>query len=303
MNKTLPSEHVQLPGLFLFNDLAIVSVGLYIAIVGFRGKASRILAIGCGLKFLSVTPRLFLGGQLALHSGALPVALSPQTAVYLSILILQSVTSGLIILGMAKLVVHKHQQVLQSLDQTMEQLRAANLELDHLTGIDPLTNVANRRFLKRHLAVEWRRVMRSVHDTISLLAIDVDRFKMLNDTYGHPAGDACLKMLALILKEIFRREEDLVARVGGDEFVVLITGIDAHSVRGLAERARVQMELSENHCTLSIGCVTVKPTLELNPDMLLNAADQALYRAKENGRNQVFCLPLLADKQKVPLSP
>lgn len=238
-----------------------------------------------------------------MHSGALPVALSPQTAVYLSILILQSVTSGLIILGMAKLVVHKHQQVLQSLDQTMEQLRAANLELDHLTGIDPLTNVANRRFLKRHLAVEWRRVMRSVHDTISLLAIDVDRFKMLNDTYGHPAGDACLKMLALILKEIFRREEDLVARVGGDEFVVLITGIDAHSVRGLAERARVQMELSENHCTLSIGCVTVKPTLELNPDMLLNAADQALYRAKENGRNQVFCLPLLADKQKVPLSP
>jgi diguanylate cyclase (GGDEF)-like protein len=105
-------------------------------------------------------------------------------------------------------------------------------------------------------------------------------------------------MLASLLREIFRREEDLVARVGGDEFIVLLTGIDAHAAQSLAERTRVQFEASSVHYTLSIGWVTVKPTPGLKPDMLLHRADQALYRAKQNGRNQVFCLPLLASEKR-----
>jgi diguanylate cyclase (GGDEF)-like protein len=276
----------------------MASVALYIAIAGFRGKATSVLAIGCGLKFLSLVPRFLLAAAIVLHNTAPPGGPSRQASVYLSILLLQSATSGLIVLGMADVVVRKHQEIRQSLDQTMEQLTSANLELDRLAGIDPLTNLANRRSLERHLAVEWRRAMRSAHDTLSLLVIDVDRFKMLNDTYGHPAGDACLKMLASLLKEIFRREEDLVARVGGDEFVVLLTGLDAHAAQSLAERTRVQMEASGGLCTLSIGWVTVKPTPELKPDMLLYTADQALYRAKQNGRNQVFCLPFHASERR-----
>jgi diguanylate cyclase (GGDEF)-like protein len=294
----LRGGQVQFPVSSLFGDMAMASVALYIAIAGFRGKATRILAIGCGLKFLSLVPRLLLSAAIVLHNTALPGGPSPQASVYLSILLLQSATSGLIVLGMANVVVHKHQEIRQSLDQTMEQLTTANLELDHLAGIDPLTNLANRRSLERHLAIEWRRATRSKHDSLSLIAIDVDHFKELNDAYGHPAGDACLKMLASLLREIFRREEDLVARVGGDEFVVLLTGIDAHAAQSLAERTRVQFETSSARCTLSIGWVTVKPTPELKLDMLLHTADQALYRAKQNGRNQVFCLPFLASEKR-----
>jgi diguanylate cyclase (GGDEF)-like protein len=293
-NAALWGGQVQFLGLLLFGDLAMASVALYIAILGFRRKATRVLAVGCGLKFLSLVPKLLLSAAFALHNSAPLGGPSPQASVYLSVLLLQSATSGLIILGMVNVVVHKHRKIRQSLDQTMEQLTTANLELDRLAGIDPLTNLANRRSLERHLAVEWRRAMRSEHDSLSLIAIDVDHFKELNDTCGHPAGDACLKMLASLLREIFRREEDLVARVGGDEFVVLLTGIDAHAAQSLTERIRGQFEASSAHCTLSIGWVTVKPTPELKPDMLLQTADQALYRSKQNGRNQVSCLPLLA---------
>jgi diguanylate cyclase (GGDEF)-like protein len=297
-NAALRGGQIQFLNLSIFGDLAMASVALYIAIVGFRGRATRVLAIGCGLKFLSLVPKFLLLVALALHHAAPPGGPSPQASVYLSILLLQSATSGLIILGMVNVVVHKHQRIQQSLDQTMQQLTAANLELDHLAGIDHLTNLANRRSLESHLAIEWRRAMRSEHDSLSIIAIDIDHFKKLNDTCGHPAGDACLKMLASLLREIFRREEDLVARVGGDEFIVLLTGIDAHATQSLAERTRVQFEASSVHYTLSIGWVTVKPTPGLKPDMLLHRADQALYRAKQNGRNQVFCLPLLASEKR-----
>jgi diguanylate cyclase (GGDEF)-like protein len=290
-NAVLRGGQVQLLDLSIFGDVAMASVALYIAIVGFGGKATRVLAIGCGLKFLSLVPKFLLSVTFALHNIAALDRPSPQASAYLAVLLLQSATSGLIILGMANVVVHEHQRVRQSLDQAMEQLTTANLELDRLAKTDPLTNLANRRSLERHLAIEWRRAMRSDHDSLSLIAIDVDHFKKLNDTYGHPAGDACLQMLASLLREIFRREEDTVARVGGDEFIVLLSGIDAHVAQSLAERTRVQMEASSAHCTLSLGCVTVRPTPELKPDMVLHAVDQALYRAKQNGRNQVVVSP------------
>ena len=276
----------------IFGDLAMSSVALYIAIAGFRGKATKVLAIGCGLKFLSLAPMLLLSADLVSHNTRALRGPNPQASAYLWILLFQSATSGLIVLGMVDVIDHKHRRTREILDQTMEQLTAANLELDHLAGIDPLTNLANRRTLERHLATEWRRAMRSEQDSLSIITIDVDHFKELNDTYGHPAGDNCLKMLALLLGEIFRRE-DTVARVGGDEFIVLLTGIDAIAVQRLAERTRAQMEASSEHCTLSIGWVTVKPTAELKPDVLLHTADRALYRAKQNGRNQVSSLPSL----------
>ncbi|ADV83456.1 GGDEF domain-containing protein [Terriglobus saanensis] len=277
--------------LTIFGDLAMTGAALYIAIVGIRQKATRVLAIGGGLKFLSLVPKFLLATAFLSQSAGALGKPDPQASVYLWVLLLQSATSGLMILGMVDVVDHKHQRIRQTLDQTMEQLTAANLELDHLAGIDPLTNLANRRTLERHLAIEWRRAVRGERDSLSIIAIDVDHFKELNDTYGHPAGDDYLKMLAVMLREIFRREEDLVARVGGDEFVVLLTGIDASAVQSLAERTRSQMEASSSHCTLSIGWVTVKPTPELRPDALLRTADQALYRAKQNGRNHVSCFP------------
>jgi diguanylate cyclase (GGDEF)-like protein len=283
----LRGEQVQLLGLSLFGDLAMASVALYIAIVGFRGIATKVLAVGSGLKFLSLVPKLVLAAAFAAHNPSALGEPDPVASVYLWVLLFQSATSALMILGMVDVVDHKHRRIRQSLDHTMEQLKTANLELDHLAGIDPLTNLANRRTLEKRLAIEWRRALRSEHDSLSIITIDVDHFKELNDTYGHLAGDECLKMLASVLREIFRREEDLVARVGGDEFLVLLTGIDANAVHILAERTRAQMEALSANSTLSIGLVTVKPTAGLKPDVLLHAADQALYRAKHNGRNQV----------------
>jgi diguanylate cyclase (GGDEF)-like protein len=289
----LRGEQVQLLGLSLFGDLAMASVALYIAIVGFRGIATKVLAVGSGLKFLSLVPKLVLAAAFAAHNPSALGEPDPVASVYLWVLLFQSATSALMILGMVDVVDHKHRRIRQSLDHTMEQLKTANLELDHLAGIDPLTNLANRRTLEKRLAIEWRRALRSEHDSLSIITIDVDHFKELNDTHGHPAGDECLKMLASVLRDIFRREEDLVARIGGDEFLVLLTGIDANAAHGLAERTRAQMEALSAHSTLSIGSVTVKPTTGLKPDVLLHAADQALYRAKHNGRNQVSYVPLL----------
>lgn len=283
----LRSGQVQLLGLSLFGDLAMAGVALYIAICGFQGMATKLLAIGSGLKFLSLVPTVALATAFALHSPRALGEPNPRASVYLWVIFFQSGTSALMILGMVDVVDHKHRRTRQILDQTMEQLKMANLELDHLAGIDPLTNLANRRTLEKRLALEWRRALRSGHDSLSIIAIDVDHLKQLNDTYGHAAGDECLKMLASVLKEIFRREEDLVARVGGDEFLVLLTGIDETAVHRLAEKARAQMEVLSGSSTLSIGLVTVKPTTGINPDVLLHAADQALYRAKNNGRNQV----------------
>lgn len=287
-------EQVQLLGLSLFGDLAMASVALYIAIVGSRGiAATKVLAVGGGLKFLSLVPKLVLAAAFASHNPSALGEPGPGASVYLWVLLFQSATSALIILGMVDVVDHKHRRIRQILDQTMEQLKTANLELDHLAGIDPLTNLANRRTLEKRLAIEWRRALRSEHDSLSIITIDVDHFKELNDTHGHPAGDECLKMLASVLRDIFRREEDLVARIGGDEFLVLLRGIDANAAHGLPERTRAQMEALSAHSTLSIGSVTMKPTTGLEPDVLLHAADQALYRAKHNGRNQVSYVPLL----------
>jgi diguanylate cyclase (GGDEF)-like protein len=279
--------HVQLLGLSLFGNLAMASVAVYIALGGFWGKATKVLAIGSGLKFFSLLPTVVLAAAFASHNPRALGEPDARASVYFWVLFFQSGTSALMILGMVGVVDHKHRRIRRTLDQTMEQLKTANLELDHLAGMDPLTNLANRRTFEKRLAIEWRRAMRSEHDSLSIITIDVDHFKELNDTYGHLAGDECLKMLASVLREIFRREEDLVARVGGDEFLVLLTGIDANAVHILAERTRAQMEALSANSTLSIGLVTVKPTAGLKPDVLLHAADQALYRAKHNGRNQV----------------
>ncbi len=171
----------------------------------------------------------------------------------------------------------------------------ANALLTDLAECDPMTGLANRRRFDRLLALEWRRAQRE-HQPLALLMVDVDHFKRYNDRYGHPAGDLCLKRLSVILSEAARRPGDLAVRMGGEEFALLLpnTGMAgaAAIAAGLREAlTQAAIPHADGVCgqvTLSLGAAVARPTYaELDPSTLVGAADQALYRAKLAGRDQV----------------
>jgi diguanylate cyclase (GGDEF)-like protein len=176
-------------------------------------------------------------------------------------------------------------------DDRTRELAEANRKLEHLSTTDGLTGIANRRRFDARLQAEWNRAMRA-GSPISLLLADVDHFKKLNDSVGHQAGDDCLRRVATAIDAEFRRAEDLVARYGGEEMAVILTGLLPEDVAQQAERARRAIEaLALPHplgvVTVSIGAATMRPREGSSPDELIAAADAALYRAKSNGRNRV----------------
>ena len=174
-------------------------------------------------------------------------------------------------------------------------LEHANAELERLSLLDGLTHVANRRQLDARLDAEWRRAARAAAP-VSLVLCDIDFFKPYNDTYGHLAGDDCLRAVAEALATCVQRAEDLVARYGGEEFAVLLPGTSAAEAERIAERLRRAVEaLRVPHAesrvaellTLSAGVATAYPIPRSDPQSLIAAADRALYRAKADGRNRV----------------
>ena len=167
------------------------------------------------------------------------------------------------------------------------QLEARNATLRELSTTDELTNAHNRRSFLEHLRIEWERADRQ-KTPLSLLMIDVDRFKDYNDSFGHPAGDVVLKQLAQLLC-LHARAADIVARYGGEEFSVILPAADHQGAQQLAERFRAAIETANwprRNLTVSIGVATRLPHA-CEPQSLLNRADQALYLAKQNGRNRV----------------
>lgn len=185
-----------------------------------------------------------------------------------------------------------------------QELRALNARLDALNGelallseTDALTGLANRRQFDRRLAAEWARAHR--HGLpLALLLLDVDHFKRFNDRHGHPAGDACLRRLALLLGDAARRPTDLVARIGGEEFAVLLPHHDADAAEVVAWRCLAAVDEAAiphgdspvaPHVTLSIGVADLSGIAAgPDPTPLLAAADHALYRAKQGGRHRVL---------------
>lgn len=158
---------------------------------------------------------------------------------------------------------------------------------------DSLTGLANRGAFDMALQREWRRAHRQGQN-LSLLMIDVDCFKQYNDTYGHPQGDACLRQIASTLVSGSRRSGDLVARYGGEEFVLILPATAAEGAEVVGQRilgAVRNLEIPHSasqvmgHVTVSIGTATTAPQDGAAPDVLLNSADAALYRAKNQGRN------------------
>ncbi|WP_395400108.1 diguanylate cyclase domain-containing protein [Pseudoduganella sp. UC29_106] len=167
--------------------------------------------------------------------------------------------------------------------------------LQRAAMIDPLTKIANRRHFDSFLEKEWQRAMRN-GSALSLVVLDVDHFKLYNDTLGHAAGDVCLQQVAQAISTHALRVTDLAARYGGEEFVLLFAETEADSAYLLAESIRSHVEsLQLPHpksptsawITVSIGVATMHPQPSDNIETLFVAADRAMYVAKEGGRNQV----------------
>ncbi len=183
----------------------------------------------------------------------------------------------------------------QQLTELNQKLDALNLQLEVMSETDGLTGIANRRHFDRRLAEEWSRLAR--HGVpLALMLVDVDHFKLYNDRHGHQAGDRCLGDIARLLVACARRPADLVARYGGEEFTLLLPHTDLAGARVQAERCRAAIEREAiphgrspvaPHITLSIGVAAVSAGAPREEATLLRAADQALYRAKQGGRNRV----------------
>jgi diguanylate cyclase (GGDEF)-like protein len=179
--------------------------------------------------------------------------------------------------------------------QLSAELLEANKKLERLSAQDGLTELANRRHFDVHLASELARARRS-KQTLALVLCDVDYFKQYNDHYGHQAGDECLKRIAGTMQSCCRRPADLVARYGGEEFALILpeTELDgAVYVTDAVRKVIAQMNIAHgysgtaSHVTISAGVACQLPGMTITPEQLIMAADEALYQAKQLGRNRV----------------
>ncbi|QJQ95127.1 MULTISPECIES: diguanylate cyclase [Halomonadaceae] len=187
-----------------------------------------------------------------------------------------------------------YQEREQQLKNKQKQLEALNDKLHRQATSDGLLGIANRREFERVLKLEWRRAARE-RQPLSLLLIDVDNFKVFNDTYGHLEGDECLRHIASTLKEAAARPGDLVARYGGEEMAILLPRTELEGATHMAQR--IHDLLAEracafpaspvaNHVTVSIGVTSMLPVRHANAHTLIKQADEGLYAAKANGRNR-----------------
>jgi diguanylate cyclase (GGDEF)-like protein len=183
----------------------------------------------------------------------------------------------------------REQELLRLVQERTEQLEEANRRLEEMSFLDALTDVANRRQFEQILDLEWRRAVRSTAP-LSLILADIDHFKQFNDSYGHPAGDRCLRDVATLLDGIVQRAGDQVARYGGEEFAAMLPETDAQGAEQIAERMRLAVESLETgggRVTVSIGVATIVAGETRTAESLVAAADAALYDAKRAGRNTV----------------
>lgn len=197
------------------------------------------------------------------------------------------------------------------LARVKNQLRIKRLtdELRHATMLDSLTQIANRRRFDERLTREWQRCARA-NEPISALMVDVDHFKRYNDTYGHPAGDVCLRHVAEALKRSCQRPADLAARYGGEEFAVLLPGVAMDGAQHVASRILKAFNVlamahanssTSAHVTVSIGIGYFdRVPLIGNERDLLAASDKALYAAKGAGRAQAWALDAADSQSQQP---
>jgi diguanylate cyclase (GGDEF)-like protein len=189
-----------------------------------------------------------------------------------------------------------------------ERLAEMNRELKKLSTTDSLTGLANRRSFNQFLTREWQREQRG-QLPFSVIMVDIDHFKRYNDHYGHLEGDVCLQKVAKALQSVLSRAGDLLARYGGEEFVAILPHTDIHGATEIAAAFHASIrQLAIPHSTspvaqivtISIGIASVIPTLLLSPTQVIAMADNALYLAKQDGRNQSVVASPATDDREVP---
>ncbi len=181
----------------------------------------------------------------------------------------------------------------QELETALQELSQANETLKEINTMDAVTGIKNRHYFDTIFEQEWKRASREKYP-ISLLLLDIDHFKQVNDKYGHLAGDECLHEVASTISAALKRPADIVARYGGEEFVAVLPYIENQNALEFANRIRSRVEASDYivdghkvNVTVSIGVCTVTPTDDDELKDVIAAADIALYEAKNSGRNQV----------------
>lgn len=188
----------------------------------------------------------------------------------------------------------------RTLNRAVEQVQLRDHELEKLTLRDPLTGLANRRCFDSALDLAWERAKRR-GSSIALIMVDVDYFKLFNDSYGHLAGDECLRSIATAIALRARSIDDTVSRYGGEEIAILIPNIDLHDAASMADRVVLEVRnLELPHRAAPTGWISVSAGLALmtpsddrtGPHALIEAADRALYQAKRSGRNRAVCAGL-----------
>ena len=179
-----------------------------------------------------------------------------------------------------------------------DELTLANRKLEQLSMRDGLTGIANRRSFDQRLHSHWLR-LGAERRPLALLLVDADAFKPLNDASGHLYGDECLRALARICERFAETADDLVARFGGEELVLLLPGRDLGAARAIGERLRAAVEDAAlphpaspvaPHVTVSVGVSVLVPSPSRPPELLVASADRAMYAAKQQGRNRVNVL-------------
>jgi len=187
----------------------------------------------------------------------------------------------------------KVQERTLELNIALQELEEVNKELQEKNTLDELTGLYNRRHYDQKILAEYRRSRRNL-TPLSLIVIDIDHFKQVNDNYGHLAGDECLVVVATCIKQCLRRSADIGCRYGGEEFCLILPETDSNGALALAEELRESIEAChanyngvDINLTISCGSSTYLQQKHVQPEHIFAVADQALYQAKNNGRNQV----------------
>ena len=176
---------------------------------------------------------------------------------------------------------------------TLEELAEKNQLLTQQTQVDALSRIYNRAYFDSQMRAEIKRSRREQRQ-LALVLLDIDHFKLINDTYGHLTGDKAIKQTAMLMQQQLKRPGDKVCRYGGEEFALILPNTDVYGARQLAEQIRQALEklnVLPTQLTLSAGCYAGIPQTHSDADEYIGFADKALYRAKANGRNQVCSFP------------
>lgn len=189
---------------------------------------------------------------------------------------------------------HKHFVISH---RNITQRKLAEESIQTLSQTDPLTQLYNRRYFNEYLDLEWQRCSR-LQTPLSLAIVDIDYFKILNDTYGHSHGDQCLQEIAHVFRKLTQRPSDICARYGGEEFILVYGNTDSeHALKLLTHvissirQLKIPNKNSPTvpYVTVSIGLSTTFPSIKTSKAHLIDAADKMLYTAKDRGRNQLIC--------------